>query len=575
MAWINARINDDGLRLLRVLAMYPKLEPALTLALFKHLTAAPIQRRLHANAAETLSPATLLKTITLPWCRQGWLPLWLRQALLKNIDNQDYNHCRQFFLRLFDNDSPALNDASTLAIQKPMPFWQRIPLIQHLRQQAGYSSPLRDTIFTQILLFPHNPIETMPLAKRMLKNLPNAIFSVWGSILAMMGVFCLCMTGVYGLWQWQGENWVGQQLLQPKLRQHNAITVLIRYRSEAKALSDLMAAGMSAVGYKVAAEIDEKLVSNRLIAPADLLGDLQATAVYLSWGSQFSQFSQGSNFILEVANMPQTGQSFRDERPLEPNVKTNYPEPEKIFRQQQPQLDVSQPIVPKMISIAAGQFMMGSAKTENPSYDDEKPQHLVKLAAFQLAATELTFDEWEVCVNAKVCPEANDRGWGRGSHPVIYVSWHDAKTYIQWLNQRLKLTGENAYRLPTEAEWEYAARAGTQTPYYWGDADIDAYAWYSQNSNGKTQAVGQKTANAWGLYDMSGNVWEWVEDCWHESYENAPSDGSAWLDSNAKDCERSVRGGSWFVRPENLRSANRYWNTANGAITGFRLARTH
>lgn len=151
----------------------------------------------------------------------------------------------------------------------------------------------------------------------------------------------------------------------------------------------------------------------------------------------------------------------------------------------------------------------------------------------------------------------NDEGWGRGRQPVIDVSWEDARDYAAWLSEQ---TGKD-YRLPTEAEWEYAARAGTETPWYWGSDEKIAgdFAWTFDNSERHAHPVGEKRRNDFGLYDMAGNVYEWVEDCWHDNYEDAPKDGRAWLKENDGECgQRVLRGGSWFNDPDYLRSASRF-----------------
>ena len=149
------------------------------------------------------------------------------------------------------------------------------------------------------------------------------------------------------------------------------------------------------------------------------------------------------------------------------------------------------------------------------------------------------------------------------------VSYDDALAYIAWLNQT---SGKN-YRLTSEAEWEYACRAGTTSQHYWGEGDAKDYAWFADNSGDKTHPVGQKKPNAFGLYDMSGNVWEWVQDNWHENYQGAPDNGSAWETAGA-DAPRVVRGGSWYSPLHNLRSAQRNGSNPvnrNNSL-GFRLA---
>jgi formylglycine-generating enzyme required for sulfatase activity len=229
---------------------------------------------------------------------------------------------------------------------------------------------------------------------------------------------------------------------------------------------------------------------------------------------------------------------------------------------------------PDMIVVAAGAFMMGSPAGQGPH--SEHPQHEVTVAKrFAVAKNELTFAEWDACVAHGDCVRhVDDGGWGRGRQPAINVSWDDAQTYVAWIS---RITGMK-YRLLSEAEYEYAARAGTQTAYPWGDdigtnnANCDGCG--SQWDGRQTAPVGSFAANRFGLYDMVGNVWEWVEDCYHDSYNGAPTDGLAWT---AGDCStRVVRGGSWVGKPGVLRSANRFGLATDyqSTLLGFRLART-
>jgi formylglycine-generating enzyme required for sulfatase activity len=156
---------------------------------------------------------------------------------------------------------------------------------------------------------------------------------------------------------------------------------------------------------------------------------------------------------------------------------------------------------------------------------------------------------------------------------VINLDWNDARDYAAWFFER---TEGLTCGLPSEAEWEYAARAGSTTPWYWGDDGkvADEFAWYDENSDEQTHPVGGKRPNASGLHDMAGNVWEWVEDCWHENYSGAPEDGRAWLEDNGGDCRsRVLRGGYWRKLPVNLRSADRssYPPSGRNNFIGFRL----
>lgn len=249
----------------------------------------------------------------------------------------------------------------------------------------------------------------------------------------------------------------------------------------------------------------------------------------------------------------------------------------------QPGANRRQNVVPEMVTIPAGSFQMGSPFNEPERATNEGPQHQVKIAAFELGKNEVTFDEWDACVEAGGCQhKPDDEGWGRGKRPVINVTWNDARAYLRWLSG---MTGK-PYRLPTEAEWEYAARAGTTTRFNTGDcistrqANYDGRFAYNNceaktgQNLGKTQPVGSYPANPWGLHDMHGNVGEWVEDCLHDDYTDAPADGSSWTQ---EDCQaRVLRGGSWNDLPRYLRSAYRYrigpgYRARDG---GFRVART-
>jgi formylglycine-generating enzyme required for sulfatase activity len=228
---------------------------------------------------------------------------------------------------------------------------------------------------------------------------------------------------------------------------------------------------------------------------------------------------------------------------------------------------------PEMLVIRAGEFTMGSEDEK-----DQGPQHKVVFAnQFAVAKFELTFEEWDACVDHGICdPHIGASGWGRGRQPAINVSWNDAKTYVAWLS---KITGKT-YRLLSEAEWEYAARAGSQTAYPWGDkignGNANCRVCGSQWDNKQAAPVGQFPANDFGLHDMHGNVREWVEDCDHENYDDpvAPSDGSAWTTG---DCSRRVvRGGSWNDGSRGLRSPARFGFSAGFRLSylGFRVGRT-
>ena len=232
--------------------------------------------------------------------------------------------------------------------------------------------------------------------------------------------------------------------------------------------------------------------------------------------------------------------------------------PGEVFR------DIDEPSwCPEMVVIPPGTFMMGG--------DEEGPQHEVRIAhRFAVGRYPVTFEEYDRFARKTGRGRPDDRNWGRGRRPVVHVSWDDTQAYVKWLS---KETGQ-PYRLLSEAEWEYACRAGTTTRYSWGDdPPTPEQANFSANI-GKTSEVGSYPPNPWGLYDMHGNVWERVEDCWNESYEGAPKDGSPWTSG---DCSRRVvRGGSWDFEPRILRSAYRSMSLSGDRVSylGFRVART-
>jgi formylglycine-generating enzyme required for sulfatase activity len=216
-------------------------------------------------------------------------------------------------------------------------------------------------------------------------------------------------------------------------------------------------------------------------------------------------------------------------------------------------------VILEMVSLPAGKFLMGSPDSDPDAQSYEKPQHQVKVNSFAIGKYPVTQAQYQAVMGTN---PSRFKNWLKNNpqNPVEMVSWNDAQAFCQKLSQ---ITGKT-YRLPTEAEWEYACRAGTTTCFYFGnDANqLGDYAWYSGNSQGTTHPVGQKKPNAWGLYDMSGNVWEWCEDNWHDSYENAPRDGSAWLtNDNGSHILHILRGGSWSNNPPLCHSASRFNDT--------------
>jgi len=253
------------------------------------------------------------------------------------------------------------------------------------------------------------------------------------------------------------------------------------------------------------------------------------------------------------------------------------------------------------VPVPAGEFLMGASADDNAGKENEKPQHQVKITQpLKMGRYEVTFEEYERFADATKRALPDDAGFNAGDRrrlPVIHVSWDDANAYADWLSRE---TGRH-FRLPTEAEWEYAARAGTTGSRFWGDDPAQACqfanvfdrrnevkirqrfnvpkAWAANHDCADSYfaiaPVGSFRANPWGLHDMLGNVWEWVQDCRHDHYQGAPTAAHpAWEAQDSGTCsKRGVRGGSWFVAVPYVRAAHRSWNfpTDKGSGIGFRL----
>jgi formylglycine-generating enzyme required for sulfatase activity len=223
----------------------------------------------------------------------------------------------------------------------------------------------------------------------------------------------------------------------------------------------------------------------------------------------------------------------------------------------------------ELVIVPSGEFEMGS--TAKPS---EQPVHHVSIGKnFAIGRRDVTFAEWDRCVAGSGCKfSPPDQGWGRGDRPVTDVSWDDAQEFVAWLT---KTTGKS-YRLPTEAEWEYAARGGSTTPYWWGKDVGTGHGQCAEcggGERGKTEPAGSFRPNAFGLYDTAGNAAEWTEDCWNPTYSGAPNDGSAWTKG---DCSlRVLRGGSFADKAAAVRSSARfrYDEDVRYYANGFRVAR--
>ena len=299
------------------------------------------------------------------------------------------------------------------------------------------------------------------------------------------------------------------------------------------------------------------------------------------------------NTLTKTSNSPTTYQTL----PSEGRLPVSEQKPEEQIAESLPAKDTTREEtaltkdvkLPDMWLIAGGAFDMGSENVNN----DEQPLRQVTVASFEIARHELTWGEWSQCEDVGVCRVLQRPHWinelgtaGAARHPVVNVNWDDTQTYIGWINT---LT-DGGYRLPSESEYEYVLRAGSEGRFPWPHSEqcdytngadksfnlstIDGWGTGCDDGYANTAPVASFPANLFGIYDISGNVWEWVKDCWNQNYIGAPSDGSTW---EAGECDQRVlRGGSWTTALGSLRSANRYWGDRDFVDTdaGFRLAKT-
>ena len=280
---------------------------------------------------------------------------------------------------------------------------------------------------------------------------------------------------------------------------------------------------------------------------------------------------EGSDKEEEISLLAQEEQKRKEEKEAELKLAAEEAQKKKVLIEKRNR-EIIRKIEMDMVDIPTGSFLMGDPRSKGVKY--LKPVHKVNIPFFRMGKNEVTFDQWDICVTDGYCNGYNpkDEGWGRGSRPVINISWDDAQEFIYWL----KLKTGDRFRLPSEAEWEYAARAGTESNYHWGDNigknNANCSVCESQWDRSRTAPVGSFPANAFGLHDMHGNISEWTQDCGHDNYDGAPSDGSAWIGVHS--CYRTTRGGSFASNPIGMlpfmRGAGK--RSDRSKFRGFRLA---
>ncbi|MCX7114051.1 MAG: formylglycine-generating enzyme family protein [Proteobacteria bacterium] len=565
-------LQADGLLLLQTLAAYPEIRWNLTqvvdFLLFKESPAGqPGQREIRLG-----------RMLRLPWLRHAYLPDYLREAILRRAGDATLDKITATWAALLQRrtDRPQPGDLS-LDLATPSKRGLR-RLLRDLRE-TGRAGTLEDPIFVHILRGGKLGLLDfrLPRAVARLFSLGRGRWDLRPAALAL-ALALLASLGLMKGWSEWGSPLLTSYWHRQIQAENGRWPVNVRYTKDTATLAGaLRDDSLADEGFKVNLNPDATPpveAGNRLTYPP------AAEAVAQRLAGHLRHTTYGATVKLE----PEPGISgitvdlAHTYQPLAAlNDTLAYPDDRKPAEVRQTDSINIPAKEPEMITLNPGSFLMGSPPDEPGRSSDEGPQHKVTITRpFAMGRYEVTFDEYDAFARDTGRKLPDDRGWGRGNQPVINVTWQDASDYAAWLSQQ---TGKT-YRLPTEAEWEFAARAGTTTAYWWGP-DIgknraNCNGCGSQWDNKQTAPTGSFPANPWGLQDTAGNVWEWTADCWHDSYANATADGSAWLDAGGGDCTRRVvRGGSWYYVPQNLRSAFRDRDATGVAddLLGFRLAR--
>ena len=601
-------LGDSGLKTLCVAAAYPELHWGLTLVL---------DQRLHPDDSASAREQRLLRLCRLPWFQQGRMPDYLREELLAGLDQVQRRQAGAIYEALFRD----ISSGGPGGILLPFAKAKGGPLRRLWRDMLRFAVPgsaLDDRIFANLILGGRRRLLDFELPRGIASLLPSKRWQL-GPILLACVVGVGSYVGLSVLWQEWGGAWLERRVEARILAQNSGYTVQVTYRAANRDLSETLRASLERWGFNTAdpipwpvdrgsGELDgerENRVEYATAAAKSVAQRVAARLQYLGYGDAIAARTQAGKLAAGLAadeihvvlgKVPMGGEVFSD-RLLHPYDAEAFTDalaglgqmPEilaKIFRDSL--ADGGQG--PDMIRLQAGTFTMGSPEDEEGRDDDEGPQHTVSIEPFAIGKYEVTFDEYDRFAEATKRELPDDAGWGRGKRPVINVSWEDAVAYAQWLSEQ---TGQ-VYRLPSEAEWEYAARGGSKTAHFWGkDADQacdfanvhdevskeknEEFPWTHhkcRDGYAQTAPVGEYSPNDFGLHDILGNVYEWTQDCWNESYEGAPADGSSWEAENCDD--RVIRGGSWGYFPRFVRSAARVRDSADGAgvYLGFRLART-
>ena len=623
---IHTWLGPRGRLLLAAVAVYPGLHPGLT-------------RRLDLDLFEDDDAqgrtARLLRLARLPWLRGGSLPHWLRLDLHAATPTAERRRIGGIYLELLR--SVVLDGETGIRLPVAVPAtgagagWRRRieRWLLDLLRGAAPDAALRDRIFVDTVLRPGRLDFRLPVwLARLLPGDPRR----WrpAGLLPPLALAVLLGAGVALAWQggWPPTADAGLRaraaaaLLALEDRAHARIAVLeVFHTPDTRALAESLAQALARTGFP--APVLRPLSAPPAAgpgAPAPVntiqVGDLgdAATApfiaerlLYLTWGEApviadrladpppgapadpppagqvrvwLTSNGPGGVITDRLARLLTAAEraAFRDPAGLQlPEPTQTGPRPFETFSDRLAGGGEG----PAMIALPGGAFDMGSPDTEPERESNEGPRHRVTLPPFAIGRTEVSFADYDRFATATGRKLPEDQGWGRGERPAINISWEDATAFADWLSRE---TGK-AYRLPTEAEWEYAARAGTAGPFWTGDCIHTDQANYDGNDDyngcgaktgvdrGKTLPVASLAANPWGLYDTAGNVWEWTCSAYASPYDGTETTCIS-KDHASNGPDRVIRGGSWFHRPSGLRSANRFRSAPSyrSDILGFRLA---
>lgn len=577
----NDGLNKDGFLLLQALAVFPKpiklLPQILDIQLFQDHSGNASQLRLERERR-------LQRLSRLPWLRFAYMPDYLRLALLKRLNKAERQKIRNAWAailqKLTDEDS-----AQKLTLPIALPKISQIKIKNYLDAQTK-NGAINDPIFANILLGGKLGVLDFSLPRTLNRLLSGS--DKWLDLRPAFMAMLLASGSVWGLHHyWQSQ---GQQILiefwQTTIEQQNADwQVIINYQTDTQALSEALAKSLQAIKFQVPQPQTQSTQSTQSTQAQIQTAKPSFNQINYATGGKTSaqRVAQNLRWLSYGANVALQEQSNLTSNTLQVQLAATYQHTagfndtlrypySKLEKTDNSKIDDNL-IEPEMVAIPAGSFMMGSPDKEANGNSNESPQHKVTIPAFTMSKYEVTFEQYDVFAKATGRKLPDDQGWGRDKRPVINVSFKDAQAYVDWLSKQTRKT----YRLPTEAEWEYAARANTDTAYFWGNDENKAsyFAWFSQNSDQKTQPVGENQPNAFGLYDTAGNVWEWTQDCWHDNYKFAPDDNSAWLENTGGNCNhRALRGGAWYYDFQYLRSAYRLRFNSDLANfnLGFRVA---